>query len=146
MSKAQEQRAKLSALIRGMMGAVQSASDMAGQQHYNLIKNFFEENDDGSLSPRVVRMKLADDSLMDVPLVCLTNPSSYHLKSLEIDMAITLKSGAIKDGVRHGVSESRAKAQDYHVEVGRGGDNNAVKVKILFSADENMPEAVALMM
>lgn len=135
-----KEQAKLSGLIRGIMSAVQSASDIAGQQHFDLLGNYFVHDKDGQIQPKCIRVEMADGRTMDVPLICLMNPASYHLAELDIEMAIRLKHGEVKRAIEKGVDKAVAHRQSYHVEMGHANAKDAVKLKIKFKADDQMPE------
>lgn len=139
-----ESRAKLSALVRGIMSAVQSASDIAGQQHFDLIANYFDcDETSGRLIPKVIRLSLPNGQTMDVPLICLINPASYHLSEMTVDMSLRLSPGEVKAAIEKGVDEAGASRQSYHVEMSHQGDKGAVKISMKFSADESEPEALS---
>jgi hypothetical protein len=137
-----ESRAKLSALVRGIMSAVQSASDIAGQQHLDLLTNFFHCADDGSVVPRVVRIALPQGQSMDVPLICLVNPSSYYLSEMSVELAIKLSPGELKAAVEKGVETAGGSRQSYHVEMTNKEAKDAVKVSMKFEAEDTEPEAL----
>lgn len=140
--KMAEQQAKLSGLVRGIMSAVQSASDIAGQQHFDLFSNYFYE-EDGKLVPKVVRIALVDGKMIDVPLICLINPASYHLSKMEIEMSVRLRPGEIKSAVEKGVDNPGAQRQSYHVEMGHAKSKDAVKILMTFTSDDSEPEALS---
>jgi len=138
-----EERAKLSALVRGIMSAVQSASDIAGQQHLDLLTNFFQPAEDGKLVPRVVRITLPNGQSMDVPLICLVNPSSYYLSEMSVELAVKLAPGELKAAVEKGVEAAGGTRQSYHVEMVNKEAKDAVKVSMKFEAEDNEPEALS---
>lgn len=137
--------AKLSALVRGITDAVQSASDIAGQQHFDLFRNYFDL-EDGKLVPRVVRMELADGSVMDVPVLLLVNPSSYQLKKLEIEMNVRLKPAEVKRAIEHGTAGAEALRESYRVEMGHKNAKDGCNLKLVFEAEDELPEALSQLM
>jgi len=140
------EQAKLSALVRGVMAAVQSASDIAGQQHFDLFANFFDRGEDGKLVPRVVRIELADGSTMDVPVICLVNPTSFMMKRLQVGMTVRLKPQEVKDAVQHGVAKAGASRQSYAVEMGHNKAKDGVRLVMHFEATDDAPESLNRLM
>lgn len=139
------EQAKLSGLVRGIMSAVQSASDIAGQQHFDLISNYFDESNDGTLIPKIIRIKLDDNKSLDVPLICMVNPSSYQMSKMQIDMYVKLKPGEAKAAIEKGVDEGRASRNSCLVEFGHSNSKNSVKLKMCFKCNKSEPESIARM-
>lgn len=139
------EQTKLSGLVRGIMSAVQSASDIAGQQHFDLISNYFDVEEDGTLIPKIIRIKLNDDKYLDVPLICMVNPSSYKMSKMQVSMFVKLKPGEAKAAIEKGVDESKASRNSCLVEFGHSNSKNAVKIKMCFLSNESEPESIARM-
>lgn len=137
-----EEKAKLSALVRGIMDSVQSASELAGQQHFEAFRNYFIVSPEGTLQPRYLRIGLADGSVLDVPAFTIVNPSSYVLKRLDVRMAVVLEPHEIKAAVAHGVAQSAGSRCSYAVRLGHEGAKGAVKLRLTFEAEDNAPEAL----
>ena len=135
------QQNKLSGLVRGLMHAVQRASDMAGQQHFDLLDNYFDKAEDGTLIPRVVRVQTAPGKVMEVPTIALLNPGSFTMASLEVEMHVKLVANEVKDAVAHGVEQARGQRVSYGVEMGHKQSKDAVNLRVTFKADDHIPEA-----
>jgi hypothetical protein len=135
------EKQKLSWLIRGIMSAVQSASDIAGQQHLDLIKNYFQINDDGTITPKVINININDKQKMKVPLICMINPSSYKMSSMELEMHARFTNAEIKSASDH--IKNECLKSSCMVELGRSKNKNSINIKMKFEAEDDHPEALS---
>lgn len=142
------ERSKLSALLTGVMSAVQKAATTAGQQNLYLLDQYFHADKDGNRLPIYTRIETASGKVMDVPLICLINPAGYRLDELEMDLSIKLTLAEVKKAVHDYVSNNTMKKGSYAVELCPKDSkrnvrpDDVVDVKIKFKASET-PEGLS---
>lgn len=111
------ERSKFSALLTGVMAAVQKAAVTAGQQNLHVLQHYFNENDDGTLEAKYARVEIAPGQVMDIPLICLMEPSGYRLDELEMDLSVRMKLDAVKAAIHGSVEAGDIKKGSYSVEL-----------------------------
>jgi len=136
------EKAKFSALLTGVMSAVQKASSTAGQQNLYILDQYFKKDADGKLQPLYVRIEVAPGKVMDVPLITLMNPASYKLDELEMQLSIRLSLDSIKKATHDQLTNSSIRRASYSVEMcprdsgGKRRPSDLVDVKVKFKASD----------
>lgn len=135
------ERSKFSALLTGVMSAVQKASTTAGQQNFYMLDHYFDRDESGQYVPKTVRIMTAPGYYMDVPLITLIEPGGYKLDGLEMELSVRLSLDSIKKATHDSVGHSVNKGS-YQVELcpkGHGDSrrsSDVVDVKITFKGDD----------
>jgi len=110
------ERSKLSALLTGVMSAVQKAATTAGQQNLYILDHYFVKQADGRLTPRYARIEVAPGQVMDVPLLSLINPAGYQLEELSMALSLKMNLEEIKKAT-HESLDHEVKKGSYSVEL-----------------------------
>lgn len=136
------ERSKFSALLTGVMNAVQKAASSAGAQNLHILDHYFKEDPDTEeLIPVYTRIRVAPNQVMDVPLICLLEPSGYRLDELEMDLSVRLTLDQIKEQV-HRNANNKIKRGSYSVELCPKGScsnsrsSDVVDVRVKFKSTE----------
>lgn len=111
------ERSKLSALLTGVMSAVQKAAVTAGQQNMHVLKHYFERDPHTQeLRPITTRIQIGSGQVLEVPLICLLEPSGYVLDELQMDLSVRLQLDQVKKAVED-LEQSTIKKGSYSVEL-----------------------------
>lgn len=89
---AQDNDTTLSDIIRGLQHCVNQSREIASLQYITDIKNFLDETG----KPFHQTVRIGENGVMDVPLMCLLNHDALELDEMEVDLDITLKNMALK--------------------------------------------------
>lgn len=140
-----DDRARLSALFRGIMDAVQATTASAGQQYLHAFEHYFHVEGD-RMVPNCVRVELTPGVVVDIPVITLLRLPSYQLEELEVDLSLRLRKEEVKSAVRSEIRSNTAKKVSYSVEVcprssPDGRTNDQVHLKMKFKATDT-PESI----
>ena len=135
------ERSKLSALLTGVMSAVQKAACTAGQQNLHVLDHYFSEDEEtGKLTPLYTRIQIAPGRVMDIPLITLLEPSGYGLEELEMDLSVRLKLDEVKKAIHRTAKKNNVQKGSYSVELCPRGQtatrrpSDVVDVKVRFKS------------
>lgn len=135
-----EQRAKLSALIRGLMDSVQDSTAVAGQHYLHAFRHYFSQQD-GVATPDHIRIEVSPGHILDVPLIALLRLPSYQLEELEVEMSLRMVRGDIKRAVDREIDDTNeADRVSYTIEPcpkdSGGRRSDRVNLRLKFKAHE----------
>ena len=94
-------RQNLTDIARGLTHAALSVEELQDQQYIRQVDRYFDRNEDGSLSAKLVRIKTGEDSYIQVPLISLVRPEGIGLDELEVDLSIRLTQSDVKQHTHH---------------------------------------------
>lgn len=95
----------LTDVVRGMAHAVMAADEIQDQQYIRLVNRYFTQNDDGTLSPRLVKMRHpVTKEVVAFPLIRFVNPSGLGLDELKVEMSVRMKHAGVKE-TQHAANE-----------------------------------------
>jgi len=139
-AKMDSQRAKLSALIRGLQDAVQDSTAVAGQHYMHVMHHFFHR-DGNKTVPNCVRIEVSPGHVMDLPLISLVRLPTYQLEEIDIDLSLKIVESEVKKAVMDLADEDSPKRASYSVEMSPKGGNGSrrsdhVNIKLKFKAHE----------
>jgi hypothetical protein len=80
----------LTDITRGMYHAASTTSAMVAQQYIRMIDQFFDKEDDGSLSAKMVKINLGDNHVIMIPLVTLVAPKGLTLDEMKVHMSVQI--------------------------------------------------------
>ncbi len=110
------ERSKLSALLAGVMSAVQKAATTAGQQNLYMLDHYFDKGEDGTLTPRCVQLRVSEGQTLTVPLLTLINPSGYQLDELSMALSLRMSLADVKKATHESLDHEVSKGS-YSVEL-----------------------------
>lgn len=91
-------RQSLSAVIRGIQHAAASSFRLLGEQHLQVLRQYFDESEDGVLHARTTYVQVDDDHWVPVPLIALVNPRSLSLSRMKVAMSVRIEEAEGKPG------------------------------------------------
>lgn len=86
----------LTDITRGIHHAVNSTGSMLSQQYIMLLQQFFDTNDDGSISAKMVKVQLDEQHDILVPLIALVQPQGIALGKMSFDLSIKIEESELK--------------------------------------------------
>lgn len=78
----------LDEITRGMQHAAAAANQLLAQQYTSVLDQFFDQDEDGLLSPREVEVALDAKHTMPVPLVALATPRGLALERMVVHLTV----------------------------------------------------------
>jgi hypothetical protein len=78
----------LDEITRGMQHAAAAANQLLAQQYTAVLDQFFDQDEDGLLSPREVEVALDAKHTMPVPLVALATPRGLALERMVVHLTV----------------------------------------------------------
>ncbi|WP_323119105.1 DUF2589 domain-containing protein [Burkholderia alba] len=78
----------LDEIARGMQHAAAAANQLLAHQYTALLDQFFDQGDDGLLTPRSVDVALDAEHTMPVPLVALATPRGLALDRMVVHLTV----------------------------------------------------------
>ncbi|ORC49432.1 hypothetical protein B2G74_15580 [Burkholderia sp. A27] len=98
----------LDEITRGMQHAAAAANQLLAHQYTAVLDQFFDQDEDGLLSPRVVELALDAEHTMPVPLVALATPRGLALDRMVVHLTVradfteALPAGGLAGGDQRG--------------------------------------------
>ncbi|AXL49989.1 hypothetical protein DSC91_002002 [Paraburkholderia caffeinilytica] len=95
-------------ITRGMQHAAAAANQLLSLQYTTVLDQFFDQNEDGLLTPRAVEVALDAEHTMPVPLVALATPRGLALDRMVVHLTVradfteTLPAGGLVGGDQRG--------------------------------------------
>lgn len=86
----------LTDITRGIHHAVNTTGTMISQQYVMLLQQFFDSEEDGSISAKMVKLKVDDQHDMLVPLIALVQPQGIALDKMRFDLSIKITESELK--------------------------------------------------
>jgi len=77
-------------LFTSIHEAVSNASNIGRNKNIKDLIDFFEENADGTISPKLVKLKMQDDKVVDVPLFVLAQHNSIGIDELKMTFNVEM--------------------------------------------------------
>ncbi|BEV73012.1 MULTISPECIES: DUF2589 domain-containing protein [unclassified Paludibacterium] len=87
-SPSAESAVGLQEITRGLLNAAAAANQMVAHQYMRLLDQFFDVEDDGSLSAKTVQLVLDEQHEMTVPLVTLMSPRGMAMERMKVNLAV----------------------------------------------------------
>jgi hypothetical protein len=138
-------QAQLTDLTRGLYHAAAATQAQLINQFTDLLKVFFDEDEDGTLKPKMVQIE-SGPALYQVPLISFVKPSGLLLKKMRVDLTVKIDDidqkvvkSDLHDGDATRASFKVTTSPKPNGHIGRSSD--AVDVELVFEADDT-PEAV----
>jgi hypothetical protein len=129
----------LSDIIRGIAHAVESANEIGDVANLNQLRTYFNPNDDGTVSAKVVRIKIDAEHYIDVPLVGLVNPGSMEMEETTIRMCVRMTSTEVKSHVHAASEDMKVQRSSFNValtSVKPGESKDTIDVTMTFKKAE----------
>ncbi len=144
--KAGEGKQTLSDLTRGIQHAVNTAEEILEQHYIRMLGRYFNEDN----SPRMARIKVPPDSVIEAPLVALVSPTALKLDELTVDMTLRIDEIEVKRlPSRAGRVVERS---SFKISIGSGAredgssrEKNQIDIKMIFKSGD-IPEGVSRIM
>lgn len=114
----------LTNVVRGIQHAIASTYSQVANQYIFLIDQFFEEQDDGTYIPLMVRIDIDDKHHMRVPLISMVAPQGLVMKRVQVDMSVKLEKAQVKDATSL-ADNSRAERSSFKVSIAPKTGNSA---------------------
>src|SRR6266702_568793 len=98
----------LDEITRGMQHAAAAANQLLAHQYTAVLDQFFDQDEDGLLSPRIVELALDAEHTMPVPLVALATPRGLALDRMVVHLTVradfteALPAGGLAGGDQRG--------------------------------------------
>lgn len=90
----------LSAVVRGIQHAINSAIETQEQQFPRMIDRFFEkktdDNDKEYLDPIVADVEVSPGHQLRVPLICLVNPTGLIMEAMRVRLSVRITKTKVK--------------------------------------------------
>lgn len=135
-----EETQTFSDLVRGLQHSISAAMEMIEARNIELLSRYFsKENGD----PVKQRLRIDEDTVLDVPLISIVNPSTLNVREVELDFSVRINQMELKqkqadanlinnDGGK--LYAERIERSSINVSFGHGKDDSAMNVKIRFKA------------
>jgi hypothetical protein len=81
---------ELAKLVRGLHEAAAATNDVAGQHFAEMLAQFFDPTEDGTMKPKVVRVQVDDQRYVMVPLVSLLPSAAVNLDAMRVQFRCVL--------------------------------------------------------
>lgn len=137
----------LSDLTRGIQHAVNTAEEILEQHYVRMLGRYFKEDN----SPRMARIKVPPDSVIDVPLLALVKPSALLLDEMTVDLTLRVDETEVKRFPGRAVGRG-VERTSFTISVGSGKredgstrDINHIDVRMVFKSGD-VPEGVSRIM
>ncbi|MCD8569236.1 MAG: DUF2589 domain-containing protein [Geovibrio sp.] len=72
-------------LIRGLQHSISSAMEMIEARNIEILGRYFDPR---TGEPVTRRLRLDEDTVIDVPLISVVNPSTLNIKEVEMDFSV----------------------------------------------------------
>lgn len=82
---------KLTAITRGLQHAAAETNAMVAEQYIRVLSQYFDKDENGTLSARMVRVQLDEQHHAFVPLVSLATPAGLALDRMRVELSIRLE-------------------------------------------------------
>jgi len=87
----------LTDITRGMHHAASTTAAMVAQQYIRIIDQFFDQEDDGTISAKMVKVNIDKEHFMMVPLISLVAPKGITLDKMVVHLAVKIDEATIKE-------------------------------------------------
>lgn len=78
----------LSDITRGLQHAAAAANVVVAHQYTQLLDQFFDQQPDGVLTPKLMMLETANGGQLQVPLVALVTPRGMAMEKMRIELAV----------------------------------------------------------
>ncbi|WP_265822242.1 DUF2589 domain-containing protein [Geovibrio ferrireducens] len=80
-------------LIRGLQHSISSAMEMIEARNIEILGRYFDPR---TGEPVTRRLRLDEDTVIDVPLISVVNPSTLNIKEVEMDFSVRVNQTELK--------------------------------------------------
>jgi hypothetical protein len=84
----------LTDITKGLQYAASSTHKMCVQHHLSMLGQFFDDDDEGNLLPKIVKLDLGPDHKLNVPMISLMSPTSLTLDKMKVSLAVELENNS----------------------------------------------------
>lgn len=133
----------LSDMARGVQHAVNTAQEVLELHYVRLLARYFDEDN----NPKMVRLNVSNDSIIEVPLISLISPHELKLDELTMDLSLRIDETKIKRIPRK--EGGAVERTSFQISVGGGKtgngtvrDRNVLDIKMVFKSGDP-PEGVS---
>ncbi len=145
-NKDNQDKQTLSDLTRGIQHAVNTAEEVLEQHYLRMLGRYFNEDN----SPRMARIKVPPDSVIEVPLLALVTPTALKLDELTMDMTLRIDETEVKRFP--GRAGRVVERSSFKISVGSGTredgsprEKNQIDIRMTFKSGD-IPEGVSRIM
>lgn len=137
----------LTDITRGIHHAVNTTGSMIAQQYIMMFQQFFDSDEDGTITAKMVKVQFDDKHDMLVPLIALVQPQGISLEKMRFELSIQISESELKRAT-HEVDNFNAGRTSFKVLLSpKSGDSerrhtDIVDVVMEFSRSEP-PEGIA---
>ena len=86
----------LTDITRGIHHAVNTTGTMISQQYVMMLQQFFDSEEDGSISAKMVKLKVDEQHDMLVPLIALVQPQGIALDKMRFELSVKITETELK--------------------------------------------------
>ncbi len=133
----------LTDITRGMHHAASTTAAMVAQQYIRIIDQFFDEESDGTISAKMVKVNMDEDHFMMVPLIALVAPKGLALDKMVVHMAVKIDKATIKEATDK-VDNSKATRSSFSVSLSpkaSSDDADLTRIEMVFTSGDP-PEGI----
>jgi hypothetical protein len=141
------QQQNLTDITRGMHHAAASTAAMLAQQYLRVIDQFFDVEEDGVMTAKMVKVIVDAQHYMMVPLISLVSPKGLALERMEVEMSVKIDEAELKMATDD-CDNSKATRASFKVTMsprsnvqGASRSSELTDIKMIFTAGEP-PEGV----
>lgn len=133
----------LSDIARGVQHAVNTAQEILELHYVRLLGRYFDEDN----NPKMVRLRTAQDTIVEVPLISLISPHELKLDELTMGLSLRIDETKVKRIPRK--EGEPIERTSFQISVGGGNtgdgavrDHNMIDIKMVFKSGDP-PEGVS---
>lgn len=88
---------QLTDITRGMHHAASTTAAMIAQQYIRIIDQFFDVEDDGSMTAKMVKIHIDQKHYTMVPLITLVTPKGLALEKMRVEMSVKIDEAFVRE-------------------------------------------------
>ncbi len=114
----------LTDVTRGMHHAALSTSNMLANQYLYLMDQFFDKDENGLMSAKMVNVQLDESHSMNVPLISMVAPKGLVMDKMKVAMSVRMEEADVKQAT-HDFDNSDATRASFRVQLSPRSDSAA---------------------
>lgn len=130
----------LTDITKGLQYAASSTHKMCVQHHLSMLGQFFDNDSEGNLTPKTIKLELGPENKLNVPMISLMAPTSLTLDKMKVSLAVELENNDT-DSLEQAIGglNSAETGSSFNVRINSSKNNNEtnsneMKIDLVFKS------------